>query len=629
MGRHQTLGASIAADAGTSSGGATQCAGGSWRVALGALAIAALTLAAYSSVLPAGYIWDDDDYVTDNEHLRTAEGLASIWFDIGATTQYYPLVYTSFWVEYHLWELRPFGYHLVNVLWHALGAVLLWRVLRRLQVPGAWLAAAVFALHPVQVMSVAWITERKNVLSGVFYFAAALVYLRFAGLEANPAETRRPWRYYFLALVMLVCALLSKTVTGTWPAAILLVLWWKKGRLAWRDVWPLLPMFALALGMGLLTAWVERHAVGAQGEDWALSVGERCLLAGRIPWFYLGKLVWPATLTFIYPRWQIDAGVWWQYLYPVAAVALVVLLWRLRHRWGRGPLVAVLFFGGTLLPALGFFDVFMMRYSYVTDHWQYLASVGPITLLAALLATILKRATAARAARATGDLSANRGTGTLPGPPPVENRCHTGSGIASKVARCIAPGALLLALAVLTWRQGHVYADKETLWRRTLDENPSAWIAHAHLAGVCEERGQFRDALDHLNTALELEPESVEVRGGLGTLLVRMGRVDEGLVHLREARRLRPDLAMIRHNLAAALARRGRLDEAIAELREAIRFEPSAARHVLLGNVLCGQERWHEAIVEYEAALRLRPGHPEALDRLGQARAHRSGGGER
>ncbi|MFQ5592420.1 MAG: O-GlcNAc transferase, partial [Phycisphaerae bacterium] len=238
------------------------------------------TLAVYVPALGAGFVWDDDVYVTGNTALRDLGGLARIWFDPGATPQYYPLVFSSFWVEHHLWGSEAFGFHLVNVLLHALGAVLLWRILCRLSVPGAWLAAAIFALHPVHVESVAWITERKNVLSGVCYFAALLTYGRFAGFAGEPAPGVGRWRLYLLAHLFFLCALLSKTVTCSLPGVIVLLTWWRRSRVVWRDLMLLAPMFVMGCAMGLVTVWMEKTHVGAQGAAWELSLVERFLLAG-------------------------------------------------------------------------------------------------------------------------------------------------------------------------------------------------------------------------------------------------------------------------------------------------------------------------------------------------------------
>ena len=323
--------------------------------------ITLLTLAAYWPALQAGFIWDDDAYVTGNQLLHDLHGLKRLWFELGATQQYYPMVFTTFWLEYHLWGLDPVNYHLVNVLLHIAGALLLWRVLVRLEVTGAWLAAAVFALHPIQVESVAWVTECKNVLSTVFYFASALAYLRFVGMSDAEVDDKQcdlgrrnnaaqvlsgadgPWcrrTAYLAALAFYAAALFSKTVTCSLPAALLLIRWWKKGKLRWLDVLPLVPFFVIGSGLGLLTSYIEKYSLGAHGPDWSQTFFERCLIAGRVVWFYAGKLVCPAKLIFIYPRWTIHAGKFWQWIFPIAAVAVIVGLWLLRRRLGRGPLTA-------------------------------------------------------------------------------------------------------------------------------------------------------------------------------------------------------------------------------------------------------------------------------------------------
>ncbi len=317
----------------------------SWRQdwLLGFL-LAALTIMAYQPAWHAGLIWDDDKHITQPE-LRSLHGLARIWTQLGATQQYYPLVHSVFWAEHKLWGDAATGYHWLNILLHAFSAVLLARILSQLKIPGAWLAAALFAVHPVEVESVAWISELKNTLSGVFYLGAALAYLRF--------DRSRSGRDYAMALGLFLLGLMSKTVIASLPAALLVVFWWQRGKVPWkRDALPLIPFFIAGIGAGLLTAWVERRFIGAEGSEFNFSIIERILIAGRDVWFYLGKLFWPVDLAFIYPRWNVSQAVWWQYLYPAAGLVLLgVLVWR---RW-RGPLAALLFFVGTLFPALGFF----------------------------------------------------------------------------------------------------------------------------------------------------------------------------------------------------------------------------------------------------------------------------------
>ena len=411
--------------------------GGTWGwFAPGALLLA-LTVLVYLPSLRATYVWDDDEYLINNPTLREFRGLVRIWTEPRASPQYYPLVFSTFWVEYHLWGLWYPGYHAVNVLLHALNALLLWRLLRRIEVPGAWLAAAVFAVHPVHVESVAWITERKNVLSAAFYFAALLAYLRFAPLDESEPAARGARRWYALALVLYVAALGSKTVTCSLPVALLLLYWWKRGSLEWRDVRPLVPFFAVGLYLGLQTAWLEKYHVGTIWLRWDISP------LGPLPdrragiWFYAGKLAWPSPLIFIYPRWQIDTGAWWQYVYPLAALATLLALWMARHRIGRGPFASVAFFALTLFPALGFIDTAPMRYSFVADHFQYLASVGLITLFAALGAIVARRLRAGR-----------------------------------RWPRALVAGALFLVLGTLTVRQCVAYGSRWTLWTDTLAKDP-------------------------------------------------------------------------------------------------------------------------------------------------------------
>ena len=357
---------------------------------LTALAIIALAIVAHAPATDGGFIWDDDDYVSRNETLEDLAGLGRIWFELGAVPQYYPLVHTTFWIEYRLWGLDPLGYHVTNVLLHALASLLLWRVLRILAPAIALPTAAVFAVHPVLVESVAWITERKNTLSGVFYLGAALAYLRFSPVT-NRRESSRRGLLYALSLVLFVAALLSKTVTASLPMALALVLVWKAGSPRLRDGLSLLPHLVLGVGLGMLTVWMERSHVGAEGPEWALTAVERILIAGRAFWFYIAKLLLPTGLTFVYPRWEVDAGAAWQYLYPGAAVALIAALWSWRKRFGGGPLVAVLYFGGTLVPALGFFNVYPMRFTFVADHYQYLASIGVLSLAIAIGAGARRR----------------------------------------------------------------------------------------------------------------------------------------------------------------------------------------------------------------------------------------------
>ncbi len=563
-----------------------------------AVLIVLLTLLVYVPAITGGYVWDDDFYVTGNATLRSAEGLKRIWTEPGAVPQYYPLVHTGFWLEYHLWELDPYGYHLVNVLLHAFGAVLLWLLLRRLALPGAWFAAMIFALHPINVESVAWITERKNVLSGLFYFASMLAYLRWAGIGEQPApgpakapRRGRPempgWPLYAASLALFLCALLSKSVTLTMPAAVLLLLWWKRGRVGGKDILPLLPFFAAGIASGLLTLWMEVTHVGASGAEWSLTLLQRLLLAGRILWFYAWKIFWPAQQCFIYPRWEIDAGAWWQYLFPAGAVFALVFFWLMRRRLGRGPLTALLFFAVTLSPALGFFNVYPMRYSWVADHFQYLAGIGLVVLACSWAASRL-----------------------------------AGAGSGARRLMAIAGLVLLAVLGTLSWRQGHAYADRETLWRDTLVKNPDAWIAHNNLAGLLTESGRYAEAIEHYTDTLRLRPDDPDVHANLGLTLAGTGNLDAAAAEYRLALDAQPDSAELHARLAELEDERGNLEQVVEHYREALRIEPgNAPRHTRLGVALAGLGRTAEAIAEYRQALNLDPTLADAHNNLGASLA--------
>ena len=551
-----------------------------WRGALPALTLLALTLVAYIPALSAGFIWDDDDYVTGNPWLRDGHGLGQIWLRPGATHQYYPMVFSSFWLEFHLWGVHPFGYHLVNILLHAAGAVLAWRVLRRLGLPGAWLAAAVFAVHPVLVESVAWVTERKNVLSGVFYLAAGLAYLGFSRPEGEGPDWRR-WGRYALATALFAAALLSKTVTATLPAALLLVLWWRRGRLPWRDATALLPWMAASAALAVRTAGLEREVVGAAGPAWTFTLAERALIAGRALWFYLGKLVWPADLIFIYPRWRIDAADWRQWLWPALAVLAVAALWLARRRIGRGPVTAALFFAGTLAPALGFVSFYPMLFSFVADHFQYLAALGPIAAIAYL---IVRRAPGPPVREQLGspgqpdpEHSLNNAVDSLSGRQGLLAEKSPSPGRRGLPWHPILSAAILLTLGLLTWRQAGIYRDLETLYTDTLARNPGCWMAWGNLGAHYLNQGRYEEALPCLETANSLYADSPGQWHCIGRVYEELGRDDEAVAAFRRAVALAPGHARAWRRLGILLMKRRDFAGAGAAFDRLLALQPDLA----------------------------------------------------
>ena len=539
------------------------------------------TLAAYLPALGGGLVWDDDFHLTRPD-LQSLHGLWRIWFDLGATQQYYPLLHSAFWLEHHLWGDAVLGYHLINVLLHAASACLVVLLMRRLSLPGARLAGLIFALHPVCVESVAWISEQKSTLSGLLYLSAALVYLDFD-------RSRRSSRYG-LAFALFVLALMSKTVTASLPAALLVVFWWQRGRLEWkRDLAPLVPWFAIGASAGLFTAWVERTFIGAEGADFMLTLLQRVLLAGRVSWFYASMLLFPVNLTFFYPHWTVDAGEWWQYLFPVGVLAVTVgFVWLARRN--RGPLAGFLFFAGTLFPVLGFFNVYPFRFSYVADHFQYLACLGLIVPLSV-----------------------------------AAQRIQFGS-----IPR-IAPAAALVALlALLTWNQSGIFRDATTLYEETLARNPDAWLAHHNLGNLIQSTpGRLDDAIAEYRAAIRFAPDFEKAHSNLGSALTQSGHLDEAVDQLHIALRLKPDYPEAHNNLGSALAQiPGQLPAAIGEFHEALRLNPNFAEaHYNLANAYSQfPDRQADAVAEFEAAIRIRPDYVAALTNLGGVLADMPGG---
>ena len=543
-----------------------------WPPLAGLALVGAAALSFLPAILWGGFVWDDVEHIPGESALLDWDGLRRIWFAPREVQEphYRPLVYTSFWLEHKLWGFDPAGFHLVNVLLHGFNALLLWRILSRFAVPGAWLVAAVFAVHPLHVESVAWTIERKDVLSGLFYLGCVWAWLPFLGRDpplAAGAARRGPGPgRYCLALALLAAGMLAKNMVVTLPAALLILHWWRSGRVTLRQMLLLAPFFVVAAGLVAVDLWqVTTNTPAAFGH----TPVERLLIAARAAWFYVGMLAWPADLAVIYPRWSVHAGDWAAWAGVAAWAGILAALWRWRSRLGRGPLAAVLFYGVTLSPTLGFVDHTYMLFSYVADRYQYLAGIG-------VLALVLGAATV--------------GVKRLP------RQWRVGAGGAATLA--------LALLATLTWRQASVYSDNVTFFRHVISVNPEAVGAHLNLADALVTEQRFEEAAAAARIAVRQRPDSADAHVNLGVALGQLERFEEAERHFREGARLAPAESGPLANLGVLLSRWNRPDEAEAALQQALAIEPGNLD--ALGNLAKLQTRHAQpdvALATYERLI--------------------------
>jgi tetratricopeptide (TPR) repeat protein len=530
------------------------------------------TLIAYLPVWHAGFVWDDDYWLAANPLTKDPHGWFRFWYAT-KTADYYPLTSSAFWIEWRLWGMNAAGYHVVNVLIHVTDAVLLWRLLVRLDIPGAKLAAAIFALHPVNVESVAWITELKDTLAMFFLLLTLLFYLRF--------DDTRLRRWYWISVAVFVLALLSKSAVAPLPLVLLGIAWWRRGRVGSKDILQSAAFFGAAGALALLTIWFQYH--NSIGNIIVRTDGfwSRLAIAGRAVWFYLYKAALPVDLIPVYPRWSIGTVSLVSFLPGLMLAMVFFLCWKYRATWGKGPLFALGCFVVMLLPILGFLNISFFAHSLVADHWQYFAIAGVIALAAAGITKVMD---------------------PFPG------------------CRVIVSGTLLLVLGVLTWRQANIYRDSETLWQATLERNPRSWSAYNYLGYALLRKGKVDEAITQLQLAVQINPAYEDTHNNLGNAFLQKDNVDEAIDQFQQALQINPDLAATYYNLGNALLQKGKGDEAIVQFQKALQISPDFAdAHNNLGNVLLKKGRLDEAIAQFQQVLQFDPDAVDAHYNLGNA----------
>jgi tetratricopeptide (TPR) repeat protein len=538
-----------------------------------AAVLAAITVLVYCPAMRGGFIWDDGDMLTNNPLIKSAAGLRDIWAG-QKLTDYHPLTYSVFWLEWRCWGMNPAGYHVVNILLHAANVVLLWLVLRKLRIPGCWLAALLFGVHPVCVASVAWIAELKNTLSMWFFLAAFLCWLQ----SDDGEKLNRPW--YALALFCFLLALLAKVSVVVFPALLLLLAWWRNGRVSRRDLARTAPFFVLAVALGLF-GMTFQNKFAAHYDP----LMERLLAGGWALWFYLWKIFWPVHLTIIYPRWNIHAASPLAWIPGICFAAMLVVFWRKRAGWGRPLLFATGCFVITLAPVLGPFKLVYFYFAQAADHLQYLAMPAIVSLVVAA------------------------------GWQCFESR---------KSARLALGAAVAAALSFLTWQNQSHYADMSSLWGDNLARNPNSFQALLFVGAEEESQGRYDEAGALFRRALALRPQSPEANLNLGIVLDDQGRTEEAMAQAEKTIQIKsgePEALLL---LARLQEKKGLPDEAVKNLREAVRVAPdNVAALQNLGNLLVKQGRLDEAVQQFGKALELKFDDPALFVALGNAQGRR------
>jgi len=536
-----------------------------------------------------GFIWDDDTNLYKSQWIQDG-GLRVIWLS-DKMYQYYPVSFTSFWLEHKLWGLKPFGYHFVNLLLHILNAILVFWAVKKLYPRLALAVALLFAVHPIQVETVAWITERKNLLSLFFFLSAILAYLRF--------DRTRMIRHYLVTAAMFILALLSKSIAICFIFFPVLYKWWKDGRLTLRELKLSLTFTAIGLISSLYTLYLEFYRVGAQGRDFGLNLAQRFLLSGRVIFSYIYKLIFPFKFMFFYPPWTVDAHIWWQWLFPLAAIFLTSILFIYRQKLGRGALALFAFYVISIFPVSGFLNVYGMRFSYVADHFAYLSTPVLLLLICAGVVFSLDK---------------------------LKNRFRL---LAAPICAPLGRGIftlIIIYMCIQSMALTRNYKDKFTLWSNLVKENPKSWIAYNNLGAAYANMGNLQEAVRLYRKAIEIKPDYGDAYDNIGMAYANMGKAQEALA-LYKTMALDPHfahVALVHYRLGNLYFKTGRYEDAIDEYKRSIGLCGKTRRLVSiaqeayynLGNAYYNIGKKQDAIEAYKEAVRIGQPNLQALNNL-------------
>jgi tetratricopeptide (TPR) repeat protein len=533
-----------------------------------------LVAIAYLPGFTGGWLWDDNQLVTENPLVTEAANLWRIWFD-NRSLDYFPVTLTSFWLEYRAWADWAPGYRTINILLHAANTVLVWRILERLGVPGAWLAAAVWGIHPVTAASAAWVAERKNTLSMFFGCLSVLGWLSY--------EDSRERRFYGCSLVAFVVALLAKTSLVTLPLILPVLSWWRRGRVTRGDLARTVPFLLASFFLGLVTLWYQMTQTRSPGPGAAAvlvaALPRGGVLAGRAVGFYLWKDLWPTRLPMVYGLWPLETSRPLAYLPTLVVVTVVAGLWWCRGKpWARAGLFAATVFLLALLPILGFLPAaYLKAHACVADHWQYVALVGPVTLAVAAGHRLL----------------------------------------GGRRERLVAAAIVLGILGVLTFRQVAIHRTPKGMWMHNL-ALADVWEAHLGMSLVLAAEGKKGEAIEEARLAVAGAPQAIMTNSNLTNLLMEEQRYPEALDAYRAVLAIGGDSDVrVYRGAGLASALMGDLDAAERYFAAGAAIAPDAFEIRLdWGQALDELRRPREAVARYREALLLREGHPEALNAL-------------